>query len=157
MYHSGSSPYKWFMQVRVIGARSTYCVSSPAEQNHEFGPLYKFHIWNLWSLGFLSLPYTSINSPFLDIKIAGLSKWVIEKKLRHINEMQIWAWTRRVFYCVSSPVCRTEAWISHTLQNSCSKSMVYTLSCDALFKYEQAISGHAWKSQVFPSVVSKRI
>jgi hypothetical protein len=53
----------------------------------------------------LSVPtYASINSPFLDIKIAGLSKRVIEKNLRFNINKGAGSSYRHPFYCVSMSV-----------------------------------------------------
>jgi hypothetical protein len=76
------------MQVRVIGARS---------------------------IAFQAMCYSSINSPFWDMKIPGLSNRVIEKNLRinmpyhdcacnAVDTLDAGPSYRRQFYCVSSPV-----------------------------------------------------
>jgi hypothetical protein len=66
----------------MLVRRAFFCVSNPAEQNRQFAPLQKVHIRKLWSICFLSMLYSSINSRSCTRKSQVFPSASIEKNLR---------------------------------------------------------------------------
>ena len=62
-------------------------VWSRVELRHEFGPIYKFHIHNLYAIGFLDISYSIIYRPFLYMKIESFSQ--VRNEIRNCNDVSI--------------------------------------------------------------------
>ena len=62
-------------------------VWSRIELRHEFGPIYKFHIHNLYPIGFLEIPYFIIYRLVLYMKIPTFSR--VHNEIRNCNDVRI--------------------------------------------------------------------
>jgi hypothetical protein len=79
-------------------------VWSRVELRHEYAALYKFHIHNLYAIGFLEIPYSNIYRLFLHMKIAsfflecampmGNGKRICNVVIIFIFESQARVWSR---------------------------------------------------------------
>ena len=89
-------------------------VWSGVELRHEFGPIYKFNIHNMYAIGFLDIAYLIIYRLFLYMKIESFSRGRNVYEIRNWNdvliififESQDGVWSRVELRHEFGPICK---------------------------------------------------